>query len=117
MPIDFELKVDLFWFENSNAFLDDFASIKIELIDKGEEFSKIFFDNILNNLENFFGKGFSVKDAFKEIIPVEFNDSLELTSIIEQNDNDTITAAFNRTLLNDGYQEHISNKVIDNSQV
>ena len=56
-------------------------------------------------------------DEFTVQFPVEFNDSLELTSIIEQNDNDTITAAFNRTLLNDGYQEHISNKVIDNSQV
>ena len=49
--------------------------------------------------------------------PAEFNDSLELTSIIEQNDKDTINAAFSRTLLNEGYQEHINNKVIDNSQV
>lgn len=56
-------------------------------------------------------------DEFTMQFPVEFNDSLELTSIIEQNDKDTVNAAFNRTLLNDGYQEHINNKVIDNSQV
>ena len=56
-------------------------------------------------------------DEFTVQFPVEFNDSLELTSIIEQNDTDTVNAAFQRTLLNDGYQEHISNKVIDNSQV
>lgn len=56
-------------------------------------------------------------DEFVVKFPVEFNDSLELTSIIEQNDKDTVNAAFNKTLLNDGYQEHINNKVIDNSQV
>lgn len=48
--------------------------------------------------------------------PLEYNDSLELASIIEKNDDDTTYAAFNKTLIDDGYQEHISNKVIDNSQ-
>lgn len=48
--------------------------------------------------------------------PVEFNDTLEINSIIEQNDNDTIQAAFNKTLINDGYEEHISNKIVDNNQ-
>lgn len=48
--------------------------------------------------------------------PVEYNDTLEINSIIEQNDDDTIQASFSKTLINDGYEEHISNKIVDNSQ-
>ena len=49
--------------------------------------------------------------------PTELSDSSEISSILEQNREDEIDARFNKTLLNDGYQEHISNKIIDNSQV
>jgi len=49
--------------------------------------------------------------------PIELSDSSEISSIIAQNKEDEIDARFNKTLLNDGYQEHISNKIIDNSQV
>lgn len=49
--------------------------------------------------------------------PIEYNDTLELNSIIEQNDDDTIKASFDKTLINDGYEEHISNKIVNNNQI
>ena len=48
--------------------------------------------------------------------PVELNDNSEISAIIEQNENDEINAKFLKTLINDGYLEHINNKVIDNAQ-
>ena len=40
-----------------------------------------------------------------------------MDSILDINKEDTISAKFEKTLINDGYQEHISNKIIDNSQI
>lgn len=55
-------------------------------------------------------------DEFTIVFPQEYNDSTELSAIIKQNDDDEISAKFLKTLINDGYSEHINNKVIDNSQ-
>lgn len=45
------------------------------------------------------------------IFPDEYNDDIELKSIITTNDNDTVSASFTNTLINEGYQEHIQNKI------
>ena len=50
-------------------------------------------------------------DEFTVIFPDEYNDDIELKSIITTNANDTINALFNNTLINEGYQEHIQNKI------
>ena len=49
--------------------------------------------------------------------PNEMKEITELSSIIKNNENDTISAMFNKTLINDGYTEHISEKLIDNSKI
>ena len=56
-------------------------------------------------------------DEFTIIFPQELTDTLEISSIITQNDDDVIGARFLKTLINDGYSEHVNNKIIDNSQV
>lgn len=48
--------------------------------------------------------------------PTEFEEEVKLLNIIEENDNDVIGARFNKTLINEGYEEHISNRIVDNSQ-
>lgn len=49
--------------------------------------------------------------------PTEFEEEITLSNVLEQNDNDVIGARFNKTLINEGYEEHISNKLVDNSQI
>ena len=49
--------------------------------------------------------------------PAEFADTTNISSILSTNDNDVINAKFIKTLINDGYEEHITNKLIDNSSV
>ena len=49
--------------------------------------------------------------------PEKFTSKNEIIDIIAENDNDIINAKFLGTLINDGYQEHVNNKIIDNSQV
>ena len=56
-------------------------------------------------------------DEFTVIFPQEFTDTLELSAIVTQNDDDVVGARFLKTLINDGYSEHVNNKIIDNSQV
>lgn len=48
--------------------------------------------------------------------PTEYEEDTEISDILQTNDNDVVTAKFSETLINDGYQDHISNKIIDNSQ-
>ena len=50
-------------------------------------------------------------DELTIIFPDEYNDDIELKSIITTNANDTINASFTNTLINEGYQEHIQNKI------
>lgn len=41
----------------------------------------------------------------------------DISSILSANESDMMNSAFLKELINGGYQEHISNKIIDNSQV
>lgn len=56
-------------------------------------------------------------DEYTVAFPQEFLENNEIVDILNQNKNDEIDARFNSTLINNGYQEHINNKIIDNSQV
>ena len=51
------------------------------------------------------------------IFPAEFTENMEVDSILSANANDTISATFNKTLVDEGYTEHIQNKVLSNEQV
>lgn len=48
--------------------------------------------------------------------PSEMKEITELSSIIQNNENDTISAIFSKTLINDGYTKHISDTLIDNAK-
>ena len=56
-------------------------------------------------------------DELTIIFPDEYNEDIELKSIITTNANDTINASFNNTLINEGYQEHIQNKIAASDSV
>ena len=49
--------------------------------------------------------------------PVEYTETTNLSSILDENDNDVVNARFIKTLINDGYEEHITNKIVDNSVI
>ena len=48
--------------------------------------------------------------------PAELIETTEMSTVLADNELDTISAKFTKTLINEGYQEHISNMIIDNSQ-
>ena len=56
-------------------------------------------------------------DETRVTFPTELEEDNTITDIISKNDDDVIGAKFNQTLINDGYEEHINNKIIDNSQI
>lgn len=56
-------------------------------------------------------------DEYTVIFPAEFTENVEISSILETNSKDTVTATFNKTLIDEGYTEHIQNKVLSNEQV
>jgi hypothetical protein len=47
--------------------------------------------------------------------PTELAETTELSDVIAANEDDTVSAKFTSALLSGGYQEHISDKIIDNS--
>lgn len=49
--------------------------------------------------------------------PEEYKELVQISQIITKNADDTIIAAFNKTLINDGYSEHVNNKILSNAQV
>ncbi len=51
------------------------------------------------------------------VFPPEFVENVEIDSILSSNSKDTISATFNKTLIDEGYTEHIQNKVLSNEQV
>lgn len=55
-------------------------------------------------------------DEITVTFPAELTETNEISSILDINDTDTTSAKFNNTLINEGYQEHINNKIIDGSQ-
>ena len=48
-------------------------------------------------------------DEITIMFPVEYMDSVEVSSILDTNEDDTVSAKFRETLLGEGYQEHINN--------
>lgn len=48
--------------------------------------------------------------------PVEYAEDTDISSILDMNETDTISANFMRTLVNNGYEEHITDKIVNNSQ-
>lgn len=51
------------------------------------------------------------------IFPAEYKEDVDLTDILTQNSDDTVTASFSSTLINDGYSEHIQDKIVSTDQV
>lgn len=49
--------------------------------------------------------------------PSEFQDDVQLTTILDSNTKDTVTSSFSKTLIDEGYEEHIHNKLISNEQI
>lgn len=56
-------------------------------------------------------------DELTVVFPPEYKDDVETTSILETNRKDTIVAGFRNILINEGYEEHITNKVVSSDQV
>lgn len=56
-------------------------------------------------------------DEYTFVFPTEFTENIEVNSIIDTNNKDLISSTFSKTLIDDGYTEHIQNKVLSNEQV
>lgn len=52
-------------------------------------------------------------DEFTIAFPLEFTNENDITTILYQNENDVINAKFINTLISQGYEEHVNNKIID----
>lgn len=50
------------------------------------------------------------------IFPTEYKEDVDLTDILTQNNDDTITSAFSKTLIDEGYSEHIQDKMVSSDQ-
>lgn len=48
--------------------------------------------------------------------PTEYTDNVEIAQIVNTNENDVISSKFSSKLINDGYEEHITNKLIASNQ-
>jgi hypothetical protein len=55
-------------------------------------------------------------DEMTITFPDEYKELVEIGDIVSKNQDDTIKSAFSKTLINDGYAEHVNNKFISNSQ-
>lgn len=51
------------------------------------------------------------------LFPDEYKDMVQVSEIMNQNANDTVNSAFQKTLINDGYSEHVNNKFVSSNQV
>lgn len=51
------------------------------------------------------------------IFPSEYTEITDISTILDINAKDTIGAEFLKTLVNNGYEEHIAGKLIDNAQI
>ena len=49
--------------------------------------------------------------------PTEYVETNEISSILDENDEDVSNSKFMKTLVNNGYEEHINNRIVDNSQI
>lgn len=50
------------------------------------------------------------------IFPSEYKEDVDLSDILTQNSDDTITSAFSKTLIDEGYSEHIQDKMVSSDQ-
>lgn len=50
------------------------------------------------------------------VFPSQYKNDIDLTTILTQNDQDSVSAAFSKTLIDDGYQDHIQDKVMSSDQ-
>lgn len=55
-------------------------------------------------------------DELVMVFPSMYNDNVELRTILSDNENDTIKSSFSKTLIDEGYEEHVHNKLITNEQ-
>ncbi|MCH5166947.1 MAG: hypothetical protein J1F35_03555 [Erysipelotrichales bacterium] len=55
-------------------------------------------------------------DELTMVFPPQYKDDLEISTILDQNKQDTTVAGYNSILINEGYAEHIHNKMISNEQ-
>lgn len=56
-------------------------------------------------------------DELTITFPEEYKEDVEVSSIIDTNNDDTVTASFSSKLINDGYEDHINDKTVSNSDV
>lgn len=55
-------------------------------------------------------------DELTMVFPAEYENNVEVTSIIDTNREDSVKAAFSKTLIDEGYAEHVQNKVVSSDQ-
>lgn len=70
----------------------------------------------LNIGQPFFNMFTPWSDEKTIIFPDEYTEDIDLTTILSQNEDDTIKASFSETLINEGYSDHIQNKVLSSDQ-
>lgn len=49
--------------------------------------------------------------------PDEYKEDVQVSSIVDTNNDDTVSAAFSSTLINDGYTDHVNDKTVSNNNV
>lgn len=50
------------------------------------------------------------------VFPSQYKSNVDLTTILTENKEDSVTSAFSKTLIDDGYSEHIQDKIISSDQ-
>ena len=50
------------------------------------------------------------------IFPNEYKEDIQLKTILEENEDETVSAAFSKKLINEGYEEHVTNKILSSDQ-
>lgn len=56
-------------------------------------------------------------DDVTVVFPPEYTEDTDVTTIVKTNQNDTVVAGYRDILMNEGYEEHINNKIIAGDQV
>ena len=50
------------------------------------------------------------------IFPNEYKEDIQLKTILQENEDETVSAAFSKKLINEGYEEHVTNKILSSDQ-
>lgn len=56
-------------------------------------------------------------DELTVTFPPEYRDDVQMTNILSANQQDTIVAGFRKILIDEGYEEHITNKLVSSDQI